>query len=37
MIVDLLKSGISLVELSSKYGITISTINVGIKYVKKSK
>lgn len=34
MIVDLFKSGMSLVELSNEYGITRSTINRLIKDVK---
>ena len=37
MIVDLFKSGISLAELSSEYGIAKSTINGWIKDVKKVK
>ena len=37
MIVDLFKSGISLAELSSEYGIARSTINGWIKDVKEIK
>ena len=37
MIVDLYKSGISLAELSSEYGIAKSTINGWIKDVKEVK
>ena len=37
MIVDLLKSGMSLAELSSEYGIAKSTINGWIKDVKEIK
>ncbi len=37
MIVDLFKSGISLAELSSEYGIAKSTINGWIKDVKEIK
>ena len=37
MIVDLFKSGISLAELSSEYGIARSTINGWIKDVKEFK
>ena len=37
MIVDLFKSGMSLAELSSEYGITKSTINGWIKDVKEIK
>lgn len=37
MIVDLFKSGISLAELSSEYGIAKSTINGWIKEVKEVK
>ena len=37
MIVDLFKSGMTLVELSSEYGIAKSTINGWIKAVKEIK
>ena len=37
MIVDLVKSGMSLAELSSEYGIAKSTINGWIKDVKEIK
>lgn len=37
MIVDLFKSGMSLAELSSEYGIARSTINGWIKDVKEIK